>query len=120
MKPAANKRQCIVCHGTGEYRCGPCMNCSPAASSPSEPVAEVVWFDPSTRIGPEKPGKIIDASLAFMDDAPLGTKLYAAPVVTEEMVNRALDAAEFCRNPNTQAWMRKALIAALANVWPQC
>ncbi|ESY42041.1 hypothetical protein X747_14775 [Mesorhizobium sp. LNJC384A00] len=42
--------------------------------------------------------------------APLGVKERA---VTEEMVNRALDAAAYCRNPDTAKWMRAALTAAL-------
>ena len=45
----------------------------------NEPVAEVVWFDPATLLFPEKPGKIIDGSMAFMDGATVGTKLYASP-----------------------------------------
>ena len=44
-----------------------------------EPVAEVVWFDPATLPFPEKPGKIIDGSMAFMDGATVGTKLFAYP-----------------------------------------
>lgn len=32
--------------------------------------------------------------------------------VTEDMVNRALDAADYCRNPDTAKWMRAALEAA--------
>lgn len=44
-----------------------------------EPVAEVLWHDPTLDIFPPKPGKIIDASIAWMEAAPIGTKLYAAP-----------------------------------------
>lgn len=47
-----------------------------------EPVAEVLWHDPATDITPAKPGKIIDASIAFMDDAPIGAKLYSAATIT--------------------------------------
>lgn len=47
-----------------------------------EPVAEVVWFDPRL-CESARPGKIIDASLAFIDTAPIGTKLYAAPVAAD-------------------------------------
>lgn len=39
--------------------------------------AQVLWFDPRTRFGPEPQGKIIDASMAFMSSAPLGTKLFS-------------------------------------------
>lgn len=51
----------------------------PAPPEPvGEPVAEVVWYDPQLDHFPRKDGhKIIDASMAFMDAAPLGTKLYA-------------------------------------------
>ena len=53
---------------------------APAAPvAQGEPVAEVIWHDPDTDIFPQRPGKIIDASIAFMDSAPIGTKLYAAP-----------------------------------------
>jgi len=46
-----------------------------------EAVAEVVWYDPALYTAPPRVAhKIIDASLAFMDTAPLGTKLYAAPL----------------------------------------
>lgn len=40
-------------------------------------VAEVLWYDPRTDPNAMKPRKIIDGSLAFMDTAPIGTKLYA-------------------------------------------
>ncbi|MBP6564012.1 MAG: hypothetical protein KA200_00205 [Burkholderiales bacterium] len=50
--------------------------------------AEVLWFDPQLRFEPEQAGKIIDASIAFMDAAPLGTKLYTV----EQMRQYALDA----------------------------
>lgn len=42
-------------------------------------VAEVVWYDPQLSHSPEKPGKIIDGSIAFMESAEIGTKLFAAP-----------------------------------------
>lgn len=45
-----------------------------------EAVAEVVWYDPQLSHFPEKPGKIIDGSIAFMESAEIGTKLFAAPV----------------------------------------
>ena len=44
-----------------------------------EAVAEVVWYDPQLSHFPEKPGKIIDGSIAFMESAEIGTKLFAAP-----------------------------------------
>lgn len=52
---------------------------APRDMTTQEPVAEVVWWDPRTDPLKPKAGKIIDASLAFMDGAELGTKLYAAP-----------------------------------------
>ena len=45
-----------------------------------EAVAEVVWYDPQLSHFPEKPGKIIDGSIAFMESAEIGTKLFAAPI----------------------------------------
>ena len=42
-------------------------------------VAEVVWYDPQLSHFPEKPGKIIDGSIAFMESAKIGTKLFPAP-----------------------------------------
>lgn len=44
-----------------------------------EAVAEVVWYDPQLSHFPEKPGKIIDGSIAFMESAKIGTKLFSAP-----------------------------------------
>ena len=54
-----------------------------------EPVAEVVWYDPVLAIEPEKAGKIIDGSMAFIQSAPLGTKLYLHPIPTPEEVKDA-------------------------------
>ena len=45
----------------------------------AEPVAEVLWYDPSMFLQAMTPRKIIDASMEFMDQAPIGTKLYAHP-----------------------------------------
>lgn len=58
-----------------------CAGCSPdnCSGCGAGPVAEVVWFDPALRYGPEKAGKIIDGSIAFMESAPLGTKLHTTP-----------------------------------------
>jgi hypothetical protein len=39
--------------------------------------AEVLWHDHATNPFGPRPGKIIDASLAFMDSAPIGTRLYS-------------------------------------------
>lgn len=45
-----------------------------------EPVAEVLWYEPILHEPQTKQGhKIIDASMAWMDRAPLGTKLYERP-----------------------------------------
>ncbi|GAB6842319.1 hypothetical protein HNR00_003528 [Methylorubrum rhodinum] len=52
---------------------------SAGAVPEDEPVAEVLWYDPEAHFGEKKPHKIIDASLAFMDAAEIGTKLYARP-----------------------------------------
>ena len=52
--------------------------------------AEVLWHEPDP-VMPERPGKIIDASHAFMDAAPLGTRLYSA----EQMMQYARDALRF-------------------------
>ena len=73
----------------------------PPAAEPSEaelpplPIgeAEVVWHEPDP-VMPERPGKIIDASIAFFDAAPLGTHLYTA----EQMRDYALRAAAAARN----------------------
>lgn len=50
-------------------------------SPDSDPVAEVVWHDPRLMHADSKraPHKIIDASLAFFDKYPVGTKLYLHP-----------------------------------------
>lgn len=45
----------------------------------SEPVAEVVWFDPALAMSTESAGKIIDGSMQFMDSVPIGTKLFTFP-----------------------------------------
>lgn len=45
----------------------------------SEAVGEVVWYDPRLSDFPNKPGKIVDCSMAFLDKACIGTKLYAHP-----------------------------------------
>jgi hypothetical protein len=47
--------------------------------SEQKPVAEVVWYDPVLSATTDKAGKIIDASMSFIDTADLGTKLYAVP-----------------------------------------
>jgi len=57
-------------------------------------VAEVLWYDPSAggnAFVDQRPCKIIDASLAFFDSAPIGTKLYthALPAQPAEPVNAA-------------------------------
>lgn len=50
-----------------------------SAGEAVQPVAEVVWYDPRLILFPMEPRKIIDASMAFMDVSPIGTKLYAHP-----------------------------------------
>ena len=47
--------------------------------SEQKPVAEVVWYDPVLSATTDKAGKIIDASMSFIDTADLGTKLYLHP-----------------------------------------
>jgi hypothetical protein len=93
-------------------------------------VATVIWHDPQLDLTLPKPGKIIDASLSFMDSAPIGTKLYTQPTttttagVTEAQIERAL--AEWSK-PNDRRdpadIMRAALSAALGpstDVMVQC
>ena len=63
--------------------CGPYGKAAPTPPENKallEAVAEVVWYDPQLSHFPEKPGKIIDGSIAFMESAEIGTKLFAAPV----------------------------------------
>lgn len=54
------------------------------AEGGDEYVAEVLWFDPQTRHFPEEPGKVIDASMAWLTKAPIGTKLYERPAQTAQ------------------------------------
>ena len=49
--------------------------------SGQKPVAEVVWYDPILSATTDKAGKIIDASMSFIDTADLGTKLYLHPTL---------------------------------------
>ena len=87
----------------GWHLAGPNPAPPPSAPEPSEaelpplPIgeAEVVWHEPDP-VMPERPGKIIDASIAFFDAAPLGTHLYTA----EQMRAYALRAAAAARNTN--------------------
>lgn len=66
---------------------------SKLAEQSGEPVADVVWFDPALELFTErKPHKIIDGSLAFMDTAELGTKLYAEA----QLIAAQLRTAEAC------------------------
>ena len=58
-----------------------------------KPVAEVVWYDPVLSATTDKAGKIIDASMSFIDTADLGTKLYLHPTPTEVEALK-LDAAQ--------------------------
>lgn len=59
--------------------------------------AEVLWFDPALRFGPEPAGKIIDASIAFMAGARLGTKLFSREQV--HAVVRAALATQAAQQP---------------------
>lgn len=47
--------------------------------------AEVLFFDPLSRVFPEKAGLIIDASLAFFDKAKIGDKLYSEATLRTEI-----------------------------------
>ena len=82
----------------------------PNEAGEAQAVAEVVWFDPRTSEGfpITRPHKIIDASMAFMDEAAIGTKLYLHPsaaaqpavreaVLREPTVEAAATAAGYCR-----------------------
>lgn len=61
-----------------------------------EPVAEVLWYEPMLHEPQTKKGhKIIDASLSWMEKAPLGTKLYAAPPAIDDETKRMV--LELCR-----------------------
>ncbi|HMF69710.1 MAG TPA: hypothetical protein VK602_19115 [Phyllobacterium sp.] len=56
-----------------------------------EAVATVVWHDPVLDILPPKAGKIIDASIAFLETAPLGTKLFTSAQISVEAVERIVE-----------------------------
>jgi len=78
---------------------------TPAALAVEQgPVATVVWYDPRTdMLLYERPHKIIDASVDFIEAAPIGTKLYAAPVAApvqvhpENLIERLEEQAEICQ-----------------------
>ena len=78
-----------------------CPHCGKPRTVPSkpapvecEPVAEVLWYEPMLHEPQTKKGhKIIDASLSWMEKAPLGTKLYAAPPAIDDTIKKLI--AEF-------------------------
>ena len=63
-----------------------------------EAVAEVVWYDPQLSHFPEKPGKIIDGSIAFMESAEIGTKLFAAPVSSVSEDRKDAELLDYIQN----------------------
>lgn len=63
-----------------------------------EAVAEVVWYDPQLSHSPEKPGKIIDGSIAFMESAKIGTKLFAAPVSSVSEDQKDAELLDYIQN----------------------
>ena len=63
-----------------------------------EAVAEVVWYDPQLSHFPEKPGKIIDGSIAFMESAEIGTKLFAAPVSSVSEDQKDAERLDYIQN----------------------
>ena len=63
-----------------------------------EAVAEVVWYDPQLSHFPEKPGKIIDGSIAFMESAEIGTKLFAAPVPSVSEDRKDAELLDYIQN----------------------
>lgn len=81
----------------------PLYTVPPAISEPAqavpgkcEPVAEVLWYEPMLHEPQTKKGhKIIDASLSWMEKAPLGTKLYAAPPAIDEIRHRLILVCEY-------------------------
>ena len=109
-QPVAVVTECEACftpdvcqlRGTCDYYSAEWLRVAPppAAPEPSEaelpplPIgeAEVVWHEPDP-VMPERPGKIIDASMAFFDAAPLGTHLFSA----DQMRDYALRAAAAAR-----------------------
>lgn len=81
-KDKLNKLLCVV-QDIGAYF----AKQEPARAVPGkcEPVAEVLWYEPMLHEPQTKKGhKIIDASLSWMEKAPLGTKLYTAPLTIDD------------------------------------
>ena len=72
---------------------------SKLAEQAGEPVADVVWFDPALELFTErKPYKIIDGSLAFMDTAELGTKLFTEAQLLSAQQRTAEACAKVCNS----------------------
>lgn len=72
--------------------------------------ADVVWYEPLS--GFSQPGKIIDASIAFMEASPIGTKLYTA----DQMQAYARDALRAAAVPVDRLQERVAFEAALRDL----
>lgn len=95
---------CITCGASSSEEFGPerktFENWNRRSLSTPEPgeaeaVATVIWYDPELYPIPyHEAGKIIDASLAFMDTTPIGTKLYAQSPGFREGVEAAAKVAE--------------------------
>ena len=69
-----------------------------------EAVAEVVWYDPQLSHFPEKPGKIIDGSIAFMESAEIGTKLFSAPTPPVSEDRKDAERYRWLRDIGNNTW----------------
>lgn len=73
-----------------------------------------VWIDGAGEVEIDHGGKLrARAKVAEAEVTRLRGAIAATPV-TDEMVDRALDAADYCRNADTRRWMRAAIEAACA------
>lgn len=104
-----------------------CVTAKQAEWEAQGAVAEVLWYDPSAGgnafVG-QRPCKIIDASLAFFDSAPIGTKLYthALPAQPAEPVNAELveaDAVEAITQVMEQAQVFASSWALVGGIFDQ-
>ena len=99
------KHSCnALCMDAVELWIPQCPHCGKPAPTPPEnkalleAVAEVVWYDPQLSQFPEKPGKIIDGSIAFMESAEIGTKLFAAPVPSVSEDRKDAELLDYIQN----------------------
>lgn len=59
-----------------------------------KPVAEVLWYEPELHDKKGKGHKIIDATMSFMEAAPVGTQLYTADQLKQAKVEVLREAAD--------------------------